>query len=159
MPRGPTCPRPDPERAHARRSGGSKSGRHARRSGGSGGGSAGSSGTRSTCCVSSRDSLLWRHRSTRRRRRRKKRVMGGWAPPERWDPAPPLTESRRGGRGASARDGRGSACRRAVCGRDGARHRGTGARRGSVRERCSGDDSSHHSARRPRGRGSGASPP
>jgi hypothetical protein len=59
-----------------------------------------------------------------------------------------LTESRRGGRGASARGGHGSAHHRAVCGRSGARHEGAGVRRGSIRERCSGDDGCHHSARR-----------
>jgi hypothetical protein len=50
---GPTRSRPEPERVHARHTGGSKSRRRVRRSGGSGGGSAGNSGTGNTGCASS----------------------------------------------------------------------------------------------------------
>jgi hypothetical protein len=49
----------------------------------------------------------------------------GQAPPERWEPAPPLTESCGGGGGTSAWGGRGSARRRAVYGRGGTRCGGT----------------------------------
>jgi hypothetical protein len=72
---------------------------------------------------------------------------GGRAPP-RGGILRPLTESRRGGRGASARGRRGSARRRAVCARDGARHGDTSACRGSVQERCSGNAGRHHIVRR-----------
>jgi hypothetical protein len=57
--------------------------------------------------------------------------MGG-GPPLRGGSLRPLTESRGGGRGASAWGGRGSARRRAVYGRGGARRGGAGARRGGV---------------------------
>jgi hypothetical protein len=62
-------------------------------------------------------------------------VMGGGLP-QRGGILRPLTESRRGGTGAS------------VCGRDGAHHGGTSARCGSVWESCSGDDGRHHGAHR-----------
>jgi hypothetical protein len=60
----------------------------------------------------------------------------------------PLTESRGGGRGASAWGRRGSACHQAVYRRGSARRGGTGARCGGVWERGSGDAGLHHSARR-----------
>jgi hypothetical protein len=73
-------------------------------------------------------------------------VVGGGLPP-RGGILRPLTESRGGGRGTSAWGGRGSACRQAVYGRGGTRHEGVGARRGGVRERCSGDGGRHYNAR------------
>jgi hypothetical protein len=68
-------------RAHARRSGGSRSGRRVRRSGGSGGGSIGNKGTRNSSCVSSRDFLPRRPRSTRRRERKRRKKATGGGPP------------------------------------------------------------------------------
>jgi hypothetical protein len=51
-------------------------------------------------------------------------------PSERWEPTSPLTESRGGGRRASAWGGHGSVHRQAVYGRGGARCGGAGARHG-----------------------------
>jgi hypothetical protein len=81
--------------ARARRSGRSKSGRHARRRGRSGDGSARNKGVRSFGCASSRGSPPWRIRSSRHRTRRRRRAMGGGLSPRGGSPRPPRPEPRR----------------------------------------------------------------
>jgi hypothetical protein len=74
-----------------------------------------------------------------------KRATGG-KPPLRGGSLRPLTESRGGGRGASAWGGRGSARHHAVYGRGGAHCEGAGARCRGVWERGGGDAGRHHYA-------------
>jgi hypothetical protein len=72
----------------------------------------------------------------------------GASSPERWNPSPPLTKSRRGGRGAGTRGGHESARHRTFRGRSSARRGSASARRGSVWECCCGSDGRHSSVRR-----------
>jgi hypothetical protein len=91
MPRCPTRPCPEPERA--RSSSGNRSGRRVRRSGGSGAGSAGSREMRSSGCASSRDFLPWQRRSTRcREKKRKRKATGGRHLPRGGSLRPPHRE-------------------------------------------------------------------
>jgi hypothetical protein len=120
----PTPPSPS---TRARRSGESRSGWRARRSGASGDGSAENGGVRSSGCARKRGSPPPGPRTTHCWARRK---AGGGARPERWEPSPPLAQSRRGGRREGAGGGRRSARRQATYERGDACRRGAGARRG-----------------------------
>jgi hypothetical protein len=73
--------------------------------------------------------------------------MGGGLPREVESPTP-VSQSRRGGRGAGAHGGRGSTRHRVVRRRGGARRRSVSAHRGSIWECCGGGDRRHSSVRR-----------